>query len=344
MKSPNFVVRTKYRSHHQPDTCDRKGHSFADLASASVQFLVRSTLAREGQNNLAERGFMLRGRDRDKAIIERLDGWSRSNPQWPCSIEAGIRLLRLSIEAQPRIGTPKPHLTRDAVSALLMQGKPILAFDDLNLDWPLLAEFFRAAVRILVVELPGSHENSQRLNQLAANTPLLRQVARDYYSDTPLSATATEHCIDTLLMEACISAAMASFLAAHSEVLSELVAQELWRRKGCPLCSGAADFAFLEKEQGARWLICSRCSMEWLFQRIQCPYCGTQKHESLAYRTNSQGLYRLYTCEECHGYIKAIDLRKAGADVLLPLERILTVDLDRQAQEANYTPGHQSHP
>jgi len=207
-----------------------------------------------------------------------------------------------------------------------------------------LAEFFRAAVRILVVELPGSHENSQRLNQLAANTPLLRQVARDYYSDTPLSATATEHCIDTLLMEACISAAMASFLAAHSEVLSELVAQELWRRKGCPLCSGAADFAFLEKEQGARWLICSRCSMEWLFQRIQCPYCGTQKHESLAYRTNSQGLYRLYTCEECHGYIKAIDLRKAGADVLLPLERILTVDLDRQAQEANYTPGHQSHP
>jgi len=29
-------------------------------------------------------------------------------------------------------------------------------------------------------------------------------------------------------------------------------------------------------------------------------------------------LYRLYTCEECHGYIKAIDLRKAGSDVLLP--------------------------
>jgi len=287
---------------------------------------------------------MLKGRDRDRAIIERLDGWSRSDPQWPRNIEAGIRLLRLSIEAQPRIGTPKPHLTRDAVSALLMQGKPILAFDDLNLDWPLLAELFRAAIRILVVEMPGSDENSQRLNQLAGNTPLLRQVARDYYCDTPLSVTATEHCIDTSLMEACISAALAPFLAAHSEALSELVAQELWRRKGCPLCSGAADFAFLEKEQGTRWLICSRCSMEWLFQRIQCPYCGTQKHESLAYRTNSQGLYRLYTCEECHCYVKAVDLRKASPEVLLPLERILTVDLDRQAKEANYRPGRKSHP
>ena len=285
---------------------------------------------------------MLKGRDRDKAIIRRLDGWSQSNTQWPTSIDTGIRLLRLGIEAKPRIGTPKPHLTRDAISSLLMQGKPILTFDDLGLDWSLLEELFRAAVRILIGESAGSQENSQRLNQLAANTPLLRQVARDYYNDIPLSATATEHCIDTPLMEACISAALAPFLAAHSEALSELVAQELWRRKSCPICGGVADFAFLEKDQGARWLMCSRCHMEWLFQRIQCPYCGTQKHESLAYRTNSQGLYRLYTCEECHGYIKAIDLRKAGSDVLLPLEGILTVDLDRQAKEANYRPGYKT--
>jgi len=285
---------------------------------------------------------MLKGRDRDKTIIQRLDGWSRSNAQWPRSIETGIRLLRLGIEAQPRIRTPKPHLTRDAISSLLMQGKPILTFDDLGLDWSLLEELLRAAVRILIGESADSQENSKHLNQLAANTPLLRQVARDYYSGTPLSATATEHCIDTSLMEACISAALSPFLAAHSEALSELVAQELWRRKNCPICGGVADFAFLEREQGARWLMCSRCSMEWLFQRIQCPYCGTQKHESLAYRTNSQGLYRLYTCEECHCYIKAIDLRKAGSEVLLPLERILTVDLDRQAKEANYRPGYKT--
>src|SRR5512136_2222351 len=101
---------------------------------------------------------MLKGRDRDNAIIQRLDGWSRSDTQWPRNIEVGIRLLRLSIEAQPRIGTPEPRLTRDAVSALLMQGKTILAFDDLKLDWSLLEELFRAAVQILVVELPGSQE------------------------------------------------------------------------------------------------------------------------------------------------------------------------------------------
>jgi transcription elongation factor Elf1 len=287
---------------------------------------------------------MLKGRDRDKAIIQRLDGWSRSNAQWPPSIDTGIRLLRLSIESQPRIGTPKPHLTRDAISSLLMQGKPILTFDNLDLNWSLLEGLFRAAVPILIGESADSQENIKRLNQLAANTPLLRQVARDYYNDTPLAATATEHCIDTSIMEACISAALTPFLAAHSEALSELVAQELWRRKNCPVCGGLADFAFLESEVGTRWLMCSRCSMEWLFQRIQCPYCGTQKHESLAYRTNTQGIYQLYTCEECHCYIKAIDLRKASSEVLLPLERILTSHMDRQAEGANYRPGYKTTP
>lgn len=129
---------------------------------------------------------MLKGKERDEAVIQRLDGWASSSPQWPHDIETGLRLLRLSIEAQPRIGTPKPHLTRDAISARLMQGNSILTFDDLKLDWSLLDEIFRAVAHILVVELPGSHETSQRLNELATNTPLLRQVARDYYNDTPL--------------------------------------------------------------------------------------------------------------------------------------------------------------
>jgi hypothetical protein len=42
---------------------------------------------------------------------------------------------------------------------------------------------------------------------------------------------------------------------------------------------------------------------------------------------------------KCHRYIKAIDLRKTEAEILLPLERIVTMDLDRQGEEAGYRPG-----
>jgi FdhE protein len=71
---------------------------------------------------------------------------------------------------------------------------------------------------------------------------------------------------------------------------------------------------------------------------LQCPYCGTQDQNALAYFTDDKGLYRLYVCEQCKHYLKAIDLRQAEAEVLFPLERFYTVDMDRQAQEQGYKP------
>jgi hypothetical protein len=127
--------------------------------------------------------------------------------------------------------------------------------------------------------------------------------------------------------------------AGGAEALSDVVNQGVWRQRICPICGGKPDFAFLDKERGGRWLLCSRCDMEWLFQRLQCPYCGTQGQKALSYFTNDQGLYRLYTCEECRSYIKAMDLRKTQAEALLPLERILTAQLDRQAVGAGYKAG-----
>ena len=106
------------------------------------------------------------------------------------------------------------------------------------------------------------------------------------------------------------------------------------------MCGNKPDFSFLDKEMGMRWLLCSHCDTKWIFQRLQCPYCGTQNQDALAYFTDDKGVYRLYVCEQCHKYIKTIDLRHTGPEVLLPLERILTLDMDRQAQDKGYQAGH----
>ena len=89
-------------------------------------------------------------------------------------------------------------------------------------------------------------------------------------------------------------------------------------------------------------MLCSRCDAEWLFLRLECPYCGTQNQEALAHFTYEEEphLYRLYVCEECHTYIKAIDLRCTDAEVLLPLERVMTLDMDKQGQEKGYHAGY----
>jgi FdhE protein len=129
---------------------------------------------------------------------------------------------------------------------------------------------------------------------------------------------------------------MMPVLSAHAHALLPMVPQEEWYKRYCPVCGGEPDFAFLDKERGSRWLLCSRCNAHWLFIRLACPYCDNQDMNTLAYFTDDESLYRLYVCEKCQRYIKAIDIRKTETEVLLPLERIHTLDLDRQAYESNY--------
>jgi FdhE protein len=94
--------------------------------------------------------------------------------------------------------------------------------------------------------------------------------------------------------------------------------------------------ASLKGEVGERWLLCSRCDTEWLFQRVECPYCGTQEQDDLVYFIDAREQYRLYLCERCKCYLKAVDLRKTEAGAPLPLERLYTIDLDRQAVGRGY--------
>ena len=115
------------------------------------------------------------------------------------------------------------------------------------------------------------------------------------------------------------------------------VDQERWRRGYCPVCGGSPDFAYLDKERGSRWLVCSRCDTEWLFQRLQCPYCNTQDQNQLAYLTDNDGRYRLYVCDNCQQYLKAIDLQRAKGEVIIYLERLFTLYLDAQAREYGYS-------
>lgn len=132
--------------------------------------------------------------------------------------------------------------------------------------------------------------------------------------------------------------AVRPFLVNYSRALISLVDQATWRRSYCPICGGSPDFAYLEAERGARWLICSRCDAEWLFQRLQCPYCQTVDQKDLSYYSNDDEIYRLYVCDKCKHYLKTIDLRKAGSGTEVSVERLLTYELDVQASEYGYLP------
>lgn len=256
-------------------------------------------------------------------------------------IQLHRELLQIQNEAESRVNVVRPSLAEGLLRDRLCEGMPLLPFEEFSPDWDEVRAVFEQVAAWLARDSEDSEGEVDSLGDIARNRPLLIEIARAWYRGTALIELAKAHHIDEELLASAAGASLKPFLVAHSALLLPEVDQELWRRKYCPICGGKPDFAYLERDKGARWLVCSRCDAEWLFVRLECPYCDNQNHDAMAYFTdeNESSPYRLYVCDQCHAYIKAIDLRRVEGKVLLPLERVMTADLDKEAQERGYKPG-----
>ena len=272
-------------------------------------------------------------------ILKKLDEWLQSEGLLPEYAELYRHMLQIQTDMEPRIPTPQPTLSQAEVADRLKQGTPLLEWQALSLDWSVLQDLFQETAAVAGEYHKDAAGDFQSLKSVALDTSFLQEATRAWYDGQPLSPLAATCSASDELLAALVHSAVKPFLTAHSEALIRLVDQEQWRRGYCPICGGKPDLAFLDREVGARWLLCSRCDAQWLFQRLQCPYCDTRDQDALAYFTDGNGLYRLYVCEKCRSYLKAIDLRRTEEEILLPLERVLTVDMDRQGREAGYEAG-----
>ena len=274
----------------------------------------------------------------DSDILKKLAEQEKEGGELPPLFELYRKLLDIQSRAKKRIGTPKPDLSNESIGHQINRGVSLLRFEDLSLDWSLLHEVFAEVIAAFAdyPELFG--ELPEKLRKPEANRLLTRKAVKAWYEETELPSPILAGAASENLLRAIIHATLQPFLTSHSKALIGSVDQERWRRRYCPICGSQPDFAFLDKERGSRWLLCSRCDTEWVFKRLECPYCGTQDQKSLAYFTDDEGLYRLYVCEQCKRYLKTIDLSQAKSEVLLPLERLYTLDLDSQAQIKGYHP------
>ena len=252
-----------------------------------------------------------------------------------------VQLYRELLDIEYRVGhkasVPDPAITDDTARQCMFEGRPLLASGGLGLDGAAVSDAYhqvKAAFcryRDLFRDMPDESEPwpGEPVTEDSIPTWLAESTAPP---ETP-GEDATRQLLRSVAL-----ATVRPFLGAARDILLDMVDQENWRRGYCPVCGGIPDFAFLDSERGARWLVCSRCDAEWMFQRLECPYCGTLDQNSLAYFSSDERPHRLYVCSSCHCYIKAVDLRRVESDVLIPLERLLTLDLDRQAQGMGYQP------
>ncbi len=106
--------------------------------------------------------------------------------------------------------------------------------------------------------------------------------------------------------------------------------------RSCPVCGSSPNLAYLS-ENGKRHLVCGFCRCEWPAKRILCPHCGNDQADTLTYFYNEEeNAYRVYTCDKCKQYVKTVDTRQLSRSFYPPLESLITLHLDLQAESMGY--------
>ena len=266
----------------------------------------------------------------EKQIVKELDDRELTQEGLPPVLALYRQLVFIQSSARSRIENLAFRLNAETIDSRLKEGKPVFEFRDIPMDWVLYRELFNQVTAVFR-SFP-QFENSLSVDW-KDDLKLLESRVEEWYRGHP----SENHTGNPVTVEIMLQAALKPFLSIGSEIMLKIIDQDRWLRGYCPVCGGAADFAFLDRERGGRHLVCSRCDSQWLYKRLECHNCGNQDQNTLAYFASDSGLYRLYVCEKCRKYLKAIDLRCTEKQVLLPLERFMTMDLDRQACQKGYS-------
>lgn len=268
-------------------------------------------------------------------------------PDLASAVDMQIALLDLQRRVQARVPMPWREIPPEWI-ARLERGKPILHFEDVPLDWTEFRLMLRQTADILrrydALE-PHDHAAIQSLGRSAdALQPLVAQ----WYNLTAAPERALEPrtmnaaavapaaaAITAGMLEQVLALAMRPFLARAAEILLARPEVRAWRHPFCPLCGGEPEFAVITPAAD-RVLLCGRCTGQWGFDPIACPFCHNADRSLITSFAARDGKYRLYACDACRRYLKAFDARRTRRPVSLAVDSIATLPLDAAAIQKGY--------
>jgi FdhE protein len=265
-----------------------------------------------------------------QTVSEALAEAARREPDLAPYYEIHRTLLELQEEARGKIAATLEMADKEALQRRLLQGLALISFDQL----PIEAEHFVKLAKAIAQVLTDYEVDVG--DRTLPNDAEWVSLARQRFEEGQAGREWGGESEEATLAQMSVDLALKPYLEWAAEQVLPYVDQQRWKRGYCPICGGAPDFAFLDEETGARHLLCSRCNSQWLYRRLECPFCGTTDHTKLFYYPSEDSVYRLYVCQECRRYLKTIDLRQAGRVVLLPVERVTTVAMDAAARQEGY--------
>ena len=278
-----------------------------------------------------------RNESREVAELKRLKALQ---PELAEAADLHVELLELQRRVQARAAVPWMDIGPERVKQALEEGRPLLRFEDIHLDWTEFRLVFRQTADVL-----------RRFDALdAGDYGAIQAITRDGNALDPLvarwfTAAASPGAAEAVptttppdhqdAMEQVLALAIRPFLERCANVIQQQVEFDAWRRGSCPLCGGEPEFALIGSS-GERRLICGRCTARWPFDDSRCPFCLNDNRAALPSFASADGRYRLYACDVCRRYLKAYDARQGGRPLMLSVDSVATLPLDAAAVGRGY--------
>jgi formate dehydrogenase maturation protein FdhE len=273
------------------------------------------------------------GRPESREVKE-LRELKQAQPDLATAADMQIELLAAQKRVQSRVPLPSATFDRRKPDNALC--KPVLQFKDIPIDWSDFRLMIRQTSDILRRFETMDLADYNRIQVLARDGQIEAVVASWYEAAmAPARRQTDARNPERELLDQVLLLSMRPFLARCAEALLPRLELSDWRQPCCPLCGGEPEFAFINPA-AERLLICARCTGQWRYDAIACPYCENNDRSQITSFTSRDGRYRIYACDICHRYLKAFDGRDGSRPAMLAVDSIATLPLDAAAIQRGY--------
>jgi hypothetical protein len=277
----------------------------------------------------------------DTREVAELKALKTSNPELASAVDMQIELLELQRRIQGRI--PLPWIQPDPawVADQQRNARPVVRFSDIPLNWTDVRLAVRQIADVLLRHEALDHADHGQIVALGREGDVLEPIVERWYAATAgveAGSVGASRLPDSLppSLDQVLVLALRPFLARCAEALRQTIDLSAWRYGHCPFCGWEPDFAGITPSAERR-LICGRCTAQWSFGSITCPYCSNDDRSRITSFATRDGRYRVYACDVCKRYLKAYDGRNAPRPVMVAVDSVATLPLDAAAMQRGYT-------
>jgi len=271
--------------------------------------------------------------------IAELRELKESQPELASAIDMQIELVDAQRRIRARVPLPWIQVDDEWLASQLKAGHPVVRFGDIPLDWSDFRLTLRQTADILSrYDALETDDHQHVLNLSRQGNELEPTVERWYQESSQRSETSRARGLPEGAppgLEQVLILAIYPFLSRCAEVLTQRIDLTAWNRGTCPFCGWEPDFATITPSAERR-LICGRCTAQWSFASLTCPFCSNGDKSLITSFATRDGRYRIYACDVCRRYLKAYDGRNASRPVLVGVDTIATLPLDAAALQRGY--------